>query len=165
MPVFVDVDNEKEHIQINCDWRYKELCKSIPGSSWSTQEQVWRVPLSWTSCLALRSTFKSELQIGPTLTDWATRYLSEVVEPSVALRDLEDYEGDEDLFPHQKAGVAFLATSKRALLADEPGLGKTAQAIRALKRLKESLVRSSWRKIMLWKWLMWSWYSAEDPLK
>jgi len=53
------------------------------------------------------------------------------------LRDLEDYEGDEDLFPHQKAGVAFLATSKRALLADEPGLGKTAQAIRALKRLKE----------------------------
>ena len=137
MPVFVDVDNEKEHIQINCDWRYKELCKSIPGSSWSTQEQVWRVPLSWTSCLALRSTFKSELQIGPTLTDWATRYLSEVVEPSVALRDLEDYEGDEDLFPHQKAGVAFLATSKRALLADEPGLGKTAQAIRALKRLKE----------------------------
>jgi SNF2 family DNA or RNA helicase len=33
--------------------------------------------------------------------------------------------------------VAFLAASKRALLADEPGLGKTAQAIRALKRLKE----------------------------
>jgi SNF2 family DNA or RNA helicase len=33
--------------------------------------------------------------------------------------------------------VAFLAAAKRALLADEPGLGKTAQAIRALKRLKE----------------------------
>jgi SWI/SNF-related matrix-associated actin-dependent regulator 1 of chromatin subfamily A len=46
--------------------------------------------------------------------------------------------GDEDLFPHQRAGVDFLVKAKRALLADEPGLGKTAQAIRALKRLKES---------------------------
>jgi SNF2 family DNA or RNA helicase len=55
----------------------------------------------------------------------------------VALRELEEHEGDEDLFPHQRAGVAFLATARRALLADEPGLGKTAQAIRALKRLKD----------------------------
>jgi SNF2 family DNA or RNA helicase len=41
------------------------------------------------------------------------------------------------LFPHQRAGVKFLATARRALLADEPGLGKTAQAIRALKTLQE----------------------------
>lgn len=137
MPVLIDLDNDKSHIQINCDWRYKELCKSIPGSSWSTQEQVWRVPLSWTSCLALRSTFTTDLEIGPELVDWATKYLNNMVDPSLALRELEEYEGDEDLFPHQRAGVAYLATAKRALLADEPGLGKTAQAIRALKRLKE----------------------------
>lgn len=31
--------------------------------------------------------------------------------------------------------MAFLTTARRALLADEPGLGKTAQAIRALKHL------------------------------
>jgi SNF2 family DNA or RNA helicase len=47
-------------------------------------------------------------------------------------------DGDQDLFPHQRAGVEFLATAKRALLADEPGLGKTAQAIRALKKLHDS---------------------------
>jgi SNF2 family DNA or RNA helicase len=47
-------------------------------------------------------------------------------------------EGDEDLFPHQRAGVEFLSKARRALLADEPGLGKTAQAIRALKRLHDS---------------------------
>jgi SNF2 family DNA or RNA helicase len=56
----------------------------------------------------------------------------------MALRELETADGDEDLFPHQRAGVAFLATAKRALLADEPGLGKTAQAIRALKKLQEN---------------------------
>lgn len=54
------------------------------------------------------------------------------------LRELETYEGDEALFPHQRAGVAFLSTARRALLADEPGLGKTAQAIRALKALHDS---------------------------
>jgi SNF2 family DNA or RNA helicase len=138
MAVTVDIDGEGSHILINAEWRYKELCKSLPGSAWSTKESVWRVPLSWTSCLALRSTFKDDLEIGPRLTEWATQYLTERITPSMDLRELEDYEGDEDLFPHQRAGVAFLSTAKRALLADEPGLGKSAQAIRSLKRMRES---------------------------
>ena len=137
MPVSVDLDNAKSHILINAEWRYKELCKSLPGSSWSSKEQVWRVPLSWSSCLALRSTFKQDLTIGPELTAWAENLVTTRIQPSEALRELEEHDGDDDLFPHQRAGVAFLATARRALLADEPGLGKTAQAIRALKRLKE----------------------------
>jgi SNF2 family DNA or RNA helicase len=136
MPVSVDLDNEQSHILINADWRFKELCKSIPGSSWSTQEQVWRVPLSWASCQALRSIFNSDLEIGPRLMEWATTEKNTRIDPSLALRELEEYEGDEDLFPHQRAGVAYLATAKRALLADEPGLGKSAQAIRALKKMR-----------------------------
>ena len=137
LAISVEVDQDQKHILINAEWRYKELCKSLPGSAWSTKEQVWRVPLSWSSCLALRSTFQQDLEIGPQLTEWASNHVTTRIQPSEALRELEEYEGDEDLFPHQRAGVAFLATAKRALLADEPGLGKTAQAIRALKRLKE----------------------------
>ena len=137
MAVSVELDSDKSSILIHAEWRYKELCKSLPGSSWSTKEQVWRLPLSWSSCLALRSTFKEDLTIGPGLTAWAETLVSTRISPSMALRELEEYEGDEDLFPHQRAGVAFLATARRALLADEPGLGKSAQAIRALKRLKD----------------------------
>ena len=137
MAVSVEVDSAGEHILITADWRFKELIKSLPGASWSPSEQVWRVPLSWTTCLALRSTFREELTIGPTLTQWATNELNTRISPSTTLRELETYEGDEILFPHQRAGVKFLATAKRALLADEPGLGKTAQAIRALKELQE----------------------------
>lgn len=137
MKVTVDIDALSEYIYIDSDWRYKELCKSIPGSSWSPSENQWRVPLSWTSCLALRSTFKENLEIGPKLTEWASKELSERVAPSTALRELESADGDEDLFPHQRAGVAFLVAAKRALLADEPGLGKSAQAIRALKVLRD----------------------------
>jgi SNF2 family DNA or RNA helicase len=135
--VLVDLNAEKTHIVINAEWRYKDLCKSIPGAVWATKESIWRVPLSWTSCLALRSTFLNDLVIGEGLTQWASDELNTRVSPSMALRDLTEYEGDEDLFPHQRAGVAFLSAAKKALLADEPGLGKTAQAIRALKRMKE----------------------------
>ena len=137
MTVSVDIDSSGENILINADWRYKELCKSLPGASWSPKEQVWRAPLSWTTCLALRSTFRNDLEIQPSLATWAGTLLETRINPSNALRELEAYEGDPVLFPHQRAGVAFLSTARRALLADEPGLGKTAQAIRALKELHD----------------------------
>lgn len=138
MPVNVELNETGEHIRIETEWRYKELCKSIPGASWNAKDQVWRLPVSWASCLALRTVFKTDLVIGPRLTEWATHELNTRVAPANALRDLDTHDGDEDLFPHQRAGVAFLSTARRALLADEPGLGKTAQTIRALKKLSET---------------------------
>ena len=138
MTVLVDLDESGEHIIINAEWRYKELCKSIPGASWNAKDGLWRLPTSWAGCLALRSTFKTDLEIGPGLAQWAADERTGRVDPSNALREVIALEGGyQDLFPHQRAGVEFLATAKRALLADEPGLGKTAQAIRALARLHE----------------------------
>ena len=138
MPVNVELNDTDEHIRIETEWRYKELCKSIPGASWNAKDQAWRLPLSWASCLALRAVFKAELTIGPKLTAWAANERAVRVDPTNALRDLDTYEGDEDLFPHQRAGVAFLSMARRALLADEPGLGKTAQTIRALRNMKKT---------------------------
>ena len=140
MPVSVELSENNKHVVINAEWRLKELCKSIPGAKWDSTAMVWSVPASWATCLALRSTFKNDLVIGPRLTDWAGNELANRITPANELRDLETLEDplNEDLFPHQRAGVKFLATAKRALLADEPGLGKTAQAIRALKQLQDS---------------------------
>lgn len=39
-----------------------------------------------------------------------------------------------DLYPYQEEGVTFLTSRRRALLADEPGLGKTVQTIRAAQK-------------------------------
>ena len=136
--VQVELNDAGDAINIVAEWRYKELCKSIPGATWSVKESVWKVPLGWSACLALRSVFKDDLVIGQRLIDWANNERANRIDPSNELRELEEGDGDEDLFPHQRAGVRFLSTAKRALLADEPGLGKTAQAIRALKRLKEN---------------------------
>jgi SWI/SNF-related matrix-associated actin-dependent regulator 1 of chromatin subfamily A len=44
------------------------------------------------------------------------------------------------LFPYQKNGVKWLAGRDFALLADEPGLGKSAQAVRACEGLGRILV-------------------------
>ena len=140
MPVSVELDEQSKHIFITADWRFKELCKSLPGASYDGKTQLWKVPVSWSTCLALRSTFRNDLVIGPQLASWASNERAMRVDPSNALRDIEELpegEGDEDLFPHQRAGVKFLSTAKRALLADEPGLGKTAQAIRALKKIQD----------------------------
>lgn len=137
MPVNVDLSPDGKHILINTEWRYKELCKSIPGASWSVSEKVWKAPLGWATCLALRSVFKSDLEIGPKLAEWATNEVTTRVSPCNELRDLDTADGDETLYPHQRAGVKFLAAARRALLADEPGLGKTAQTIRALKELHD----------------------------
>jgi SNF2 family DNA or RNA helicase len=135
--VSVELNETGDHIRIETEWRYKEICKTIPGATWSTTDRAWRAPLGWATCLALRSAFKSELQIGPRLAAWAQNELETRVTPSNVLRDLDTADGDDDLFPHQRAGVQFLATARRALLADEPGLGKTAQTIRALKRMHD----------------------------
>jgi SNF2 family DNA or RNA helicase len=139
VPVNVELDESGNNVVIHTEWRLKELCKSIPGSKWDPKEQQWRVPTSWATCLALRSTFRDDLVIGPRLTEWAGQELTNRVTPANNLRELENLEDgyNDDLFPHQRAGVRFLAIARRALLADEPGLGKTAQAIRALKLLQE----------------------------
>jgi SNF2 family DNA or RNA helicase len=137
VPVFVDLNTDGSHIKIDTEWRFKELCKTIPGATWNASEKSWKAPLGWATCLALRSVFKDDLEIGPRLAEWASSELTNRVAPANAIRDLEDYTGDEKLFPHQRAGVAFLSTARRALLADEPGLGKTAQTIRALKKIHE----------------------------
>jgi len=140
MAVTAKLDPDGKHIRLDVEYRYKELCKSIPGSSWSASDQIWRVPLSWSTCLALRSTFRNDLVIAEDLGDWAANLLNTRISPANSLRELEQFESSTnlDLFPHQQAGVEFLKTARRALLADEPGLGKTAQAIRAIKELKDS---------------------------
>ena len=140
MPVGVELDDSGTHILIEADWRLKELCKSLPGATYDAKTRFWRLPVSWSACLALRSTFQKDLVLGERLTQWAFSERTNRIEPANILRDLEvlpDGQGDQDLFPHQRAGVEFLTTARRALLADEPGLGKTAQAIRALKRFQD----------------------------
>lgn len=139
MSVSVELDSTGEYINITADWRYKELCKTIPGASWHAKSDCWRLPVSWSGCLALRSTFGLDLTIGPELTEWATNEITTRIGPANRLREQltgSTVHDTSELYPHQVAGIDFLATARQAVLTDEPGLGKTVQAIRTLKELQ-----------------------------
>lgn len=109
----------------------REMIKTIPGALWDRKRNRWHVPLAWTTCLALRATFGEDLVIGPTLNTWALSERTRRIEPALSVRELLDAPGDSDLYPHQRADVKFLIAAQQAILGNDPGVGKTASAIRA----------------------------------
>lgn len=124
-------------IQTPSDLRDRDRIKTIPGARYVIKDYAWYAPLTWATCKAARGVFGNDLTIGPKLTEWATEYATRFIAPAVELRAAWDAEGDEDLYPFQRAGVRFLATVERALLCDEMGTGKTPQTIRTLKALHD----------------------------
>lgn len=113
----------------------KELFNTIPGTRWSHKKGAWHMPLGWAGCLALRSTFRDSLELGEKLTEWAQNEINFRINPCMALREATEAEGADHLYGYQRAGVAFMATAKRALCADEMGTGKTRQSLMTLQQL------------------------------
>lgn len=138
MPVVADIDTDGEHIILKSEMRYYDLFRTIPGATWKSQRSAWRMPLSWATCVQIKNSFGNDLEPSPELTAWLHEEWTERVYPALELREslsLPEGEGDPDLYPFQRAGVKFLSTAKRALLADEPGSGKSVQAIRGITEL------------------------------
>lgn len=135
--VYADIDpTDPRRIEITqTSPLQKELFNQIPGTRWSHKRQSWHMPLGWAGCLALRSVFRESLEIGEKLAEWASNELEFRIKPCMALREATDADGADHLYGFQRAGVAFMATAKRALCADEMGTGKTRQAIMALQQI------------------------------
>lgn len=130
-------------IVIYSEFREKELVKQVPGTKWDKEEKVWRVPLSWGSCIALRGVFGEQLTVDENLSQWAWDDFKNRVEPAsaarLALEDPELMAAEPELYPFQRSGVKFLELAKAALIADEMGSGKTIQLIRVIARGTEWL--------------------------
>lgn len=125
-------------IAIQSEYRERELIKQVPGSTWDKDNRIWRAPLSWGSCIALRGVFGDDLVVGPELSEWAWKVWTERIEPTNAMREaMEDpalMASEPKLYPFQRAGVSFLSSARQALIADEMGAGKTVQIIRTIAR-------------------------------
>lgn len=122
-------------IWLETEWRHKDQVRGIPGASWNREREQWHVPVSWSACLALRSTFQHELVIGDALHEWAVNEKTNRIDPCLQLRELTDWEGDPVLFGWQRSGAEFIARGRQVLIADDPGAGKTATTIRGLAKL------------------------------
>jgi SNF2 family DNA or RNA helicase len=147
-------------IDVHTEYRDRYAIKSIPGSRYDTpgHAEHWTLPLSWASCVALRGIFQERLEIGMQLWEWAAKEKAERVDLSMKLRDaITPIEGgfaanDDRLFPPQRAGVQWLQTTKRGLLGDPMGTGKTRQLLLAIPDdgwpalvVTPNGVRSAWR--------------------
>ena len=152
--LFTDVDLNSDPeldglIAINSDYRVKDLIKAVPGAKWNPDLRVWTVPLSWTSCLALRAELGDSLRIGPDLMKWATtekrvktvladlRNRLEVGDgtPEFLKDELGkalDRPGFKDLYPYQLVGAVMIRLARSLLLLDETGTGKTRTALAGL---------------------------------
>lgn len=133
----------KDHIRLETTWKDKELVKTIPGSSWNTQEGYWKLPLAWASCKALRGVFGERLSLGEELKQWAKDDINLRQQAIADVRERLDWpqhtgrdnSHDDILYPFQRAGRQFLTTAGDCLLSDQMGTGKTLQTLSAIREL------------------------------
>ena len=104
-----------------------KLVQNLPVRHWVKPDQEWRVPR-----LASKSLEQLE---NATWTEKAKIAKQTVENTILKLVDLKFQEGESDglLRPYQTVGVEFLTFAKKGLLADDMGLGKSIQAIKAAR--------------------------------
>jgi SNF2 family DNA or RNA helicase len=114
-----------------------DLAKQCPGTRWHGASNTWRVPVSWTACLALRGVFGQGLAVGPLLAAWAEKEWTERIGPLTQLRLMEDLalQGPtaEKLWPLQRVACYAMALAERYGNFDEMGGGKSASTLAAMK--------------------------------
>lgn len=123
--------------------------RAIPGATpWRIKGAFagWSFPLELSVCRELRAILGSRLEIGPNLWEWAEdkvateKQLSSLLD--LDLRETVDLPSVRRLAPtmwkamkargFQTVGARFLASAGAAVLADQPGLGKTIEVFGAL---------------------------------
>lgn len=132
---FIEVDPESPEKVILKNWnkRFKEVYDSIPTASYRKKGDHYQFNLTWPTVLALKTTFKTDLEVGPEFRKWIDETYYNTIVPAMQLRSLLEVEGYEELLPHQRADALFLATAKKAVLANGLGTGKSRSAFAAVR--------------------------------
>ena len=143
--VVIDIDSEEPNQIIAMAGyhdgdpaRYKRA-----GGRWSAKRRLWRYQLTMESCRSLRKSFGDRLVISPGLAAWAWEQ-RQAEEKLKALTESESATllAVPDISPqlaeamgnrtYQQVGARFIAEAGNVLIADQPGLGKTLEAIAGL---------------------------------
>jgi SNF2 family DNA or RNA helicase len=104
----------------------------IPSIKWDGSLKLWRTSIdNVVEVLAFAVQYK--LSISPELDNQA-RKISKDAEKMRNASEAQDAEIDIPgiaipLLPYQRAGVAYMQKVRKGIIGDQPGLGKTAQAI------------------------------------
>lgn len=139
----ISLSSDNKRIELRSPWSPSlvDSCKSIPGANWSKNRVAWTYPLSMATLRSLREVFRYDLRVDDDLMAWAKSerkrekmlkaYASHhdaelLVVPAIAPRLAEAMSNRT----YQRSAARFAAVAETGyLLADEPGLGKTATAL------------------------------------
>lgn len=117
--------------------------KAVPGARWSKTAKRWTYPLDPAVCRDLREQFGTRLRIGNVLADWY-RAAATAEQQQLDLRAATDavlkrvpevapiLAGAMENRTYQRVAARFIADGRNVLIADEPGLGKTLEALAAV---------------------------------
>lgn len=126
-------------------WRASiaDECKQVVGWRWSPTMKAWTYPLSMDTLRSLRVAFGKELNPDAELIEWAR---AEVRREKRAKAYATHHDATLTIVPtvapilaeamasrtYQRSGAKFSKVAGNVCIADEPGLGKTAQALAAI---------------------------------
>jgi SNF2 family DNA or RNA helicase len=151
-----ELNAQADRIDVATQYIDAPLIKQVPGGRYAKEEGGWSVPLSWPSCIMLRGLFGEKLTVGPRLAEWSHRVYGDRLHPASLIRssltaeaqeltgemaaaltylDVIEKDAPRKLYDYQRADLAFLVANRRALLGNEPGLGKTGVVIRFIQVL------------------------------
>lgn len=121
----------------------RDLAKMIPGGRWNKAKKTWTYPLDYRICLEIRKAankYEANVAIGPELNAWALAEKARLADrPEVDSMELVELPKIREQYPNiweaissrpfQTVSVKFISHGRSAVLADDPGLGKTLQSI------------------------------------
>lgn len=143
----VEISIHKDRIRLVSDHATPGLGKRIAGANFSSVGgSHWSIPLTLDSCYKLREEFGTDLRVGRDVSEWAR----EAITRQAVMGDLGRAR-DADLVSvpavspvlaeamstrtYQRVGARFVAEGWErggVLIADQPGLGKTLEALGGL---------------------------------
>lgn len=135
---YADLDGDTGTIIVQTNYIEGALIKVIPGKGWDSTHKVWRLPLSWASCVSLRGVFGDSLTLGDQLVKWARTERQQRIDPALAVRTATTWPADgydSQLYEFQRAGVEFMHRAGNGLLGDDMGVGKSPQILSLLHNL------------------------------
>lgn len=122
-------------------YRLRDEMKEIPGAKF--RDGHWTAPISWPTC-AVVNKILTDVQFSNDVHAWLWTEHRTRIEPALTARKLAMDPSEsvpsavEGLYPYQTTGSAFLANAGAAGCFDDPGTGKTVQAITALEELPDA---------------------------
>ena len=119
----IEKQNDTLVVRFRYDPAIVVAMRSLPARSWNKELKQWEVPFQYVFDV-VRTLQEFDFQVEESVIAEAKK--ENEFKQSVTF---EGFKTNLPLFPYQKAGVEFLLKAGSGILADEPGLGKSLQAL------------------------------------